>query len=112
VIARDRGAQFRFGSLQSMAAGRLLQEVALPNSATDSFVVLEGDRVSTRSTAALRVVRRLPFPWWLAYALIVVPRPIRDRLYDWVARNRYRWFGRRDVCMVPTPELRSRFIGD
>jgi predicted DCC family thiol-disulfide oxidoreductase YuxK len=60
--------------------------------------------------AVLRIARRLPFPWPLAYALIVVPRPVRDWFYDLIARHRYRWFGKRDHCMLPTPALRSRFI--
>jgi predicted DCC family thiol-disulfide oxidoreductase YuxK len=66
--------------------------------------------VFTRSTAALRIARRLPFPWPLAYGFIVIPRPLRDAIYDWVARHRYQWFGRLDQCLVPTPEERQRFI--
>jgi predicted DCC family thiol-disulfide oxidoreductase YuxK len=63
-----------------------------------------------RSTAVLRVARRLRAPWPLLFAFIVVPRPLRDWAYDIVARRRYRWFGRRETCMVPTPELRARFV--
>jgi predicted DCC family thiol-disulfide oxidoreductase YuxK len=58
------------------------------------------------------VARGLRFPWSLAYGLIVVPRPLRDWVYDIVARNRYAWFGKRDACMVPTPDLRARFLGE
>jgi predicted DCC family thiol-disulfide oxidoreductase YuxK len=58
----------------------------------------------------LRIARRLRFPWPLLYAFIVVPRPLRDIVYDFIARHRYRWFGKRDTCMVPTPELRARFL--
>ena len=63
-----------------------------------------------RSNAAIRLARYLRWPWRLLGAAWIVPRPIRDHAYDWVARNRYRWFGRRDTCLVPTPALRSRFL--
>jgi predicted DCC family thiol-disulfide oxidoreductase YuxK len=74
------------------------------------MVLVEEGRVFMRSTAALRIARRLTFPWPLAVAVLAVPRPLRDWMYDLVARHRYRWFGKRDHCMVPTPHLRSRFI--
>jgi predicted DCC family thiol-disulfide oxidoreductase YuxK len=66
--------------------------------------------VYTRSSAALRIARGLPFPWSLARVLNFVPRPLRDGVYDFVARHRYGWFGRTSVCMAPTPELRARFL--
>jgi predicted DCC family thiol-disulfide oxidoreductase YuxK len=66
--------------------------------------------VWTRSAAALRIARGLSFPWPLAYVFVVIPRPLRNWIYNLVARHRYRWFGKRDVCMVPTRELRARFI--
>lgn len=76
----------------------------------DTVVLVDAGRAFTRSTAALRVFRRLRQPWPLAYALIVVPRPMRDWIYDAVARRRYRWFGKREACMVPTASLRRRFL--
>jgi predicted DCC family thiol-disulfide oxidoreductase YuxK len=107
VIARDPAARFRFAALQSASARRLLDGLsAVP----DSVVLVDGGRVYTRSSAALRIARGLPFPWSLARALIVVPRPLRDWVYDRVARHRYQWFGRKDVCMMPTPDLRARFL--
>ena len=110
VIERDPAGRFQFAPLQSDAAARLLG--VAPPPLPDSLVLLEDGRLFTRSTAALRVARGLRFPWPLAYVFVAVPRPVRDCVYDAVARNRYRWFGRRDVCMVPTPELRSRFLND
>jgi predicted DCC family thiol-disulfide oxidoreductase YuxK len=74
------------------------------------MALIDQGRVYARSTAALRIARRLSFPWPLVYALIVVPRPLRDLFYDVIARNRYRWFGKRDACLIPTPELRKRFL--
>ncbi len=110
VIQRDPAGRFQFAALQSDAARGLLR--AAPQPLPDSLVLVENGRVFMRSTAALRVARGLRFPWPLAYAFVAVPRPLRDWVYGIVARHRYRWFGRRDVCMVPTPELRARFLSD
>lgn len=112
VIARDPGARFAFASLQSAAAAALLNGRLAPGPQPDSVLLLQGNHLYTESDAALRVARGLAFPWNLAYAFVIVPRPLRDVIYRWVARNRYRWFGRRDVCMVPTPDLRVRFLDD
>jgi len=110
VIARDPAGRFQFGPLQSQAAQRLLGSIDSHEGSPDSVVLVENGRVWTRSAAALRIARGLSFPWPLAYVFVVIPRPLRDWIYNLVARNRYRWFGKRDVCMVPTPELRARFI--
>ena len=111
VIARDPVGRFRFAPLQSDVARRLLgQPNAAGGAVPASFVLLEGDRVFRQSTAALRIARNLGLPWRLAYGLVVLPRPLRDWVYDIVARHRYQWFGQRDVCMVPTPDLRARFL--
>lgn len=109
VIARDPRSKFSFASLQSQAASRLVPRTG---SATgrESIVLLEDGREFTQSTAALRIIAALGFPWRLAAALLVVPRPIRDWVYSILARNRYRWFGKRQVCMVPTPDLKRRFL--
>ena len=110
VIARDRGTHFQFGALQSESARRVLDQYDAPDPLPDAIVLVEDGKVYTGSTAALRIARRLTFPWPLAIVLFAVPRPLRDWFYAVVARHRYRWFGRRDHCMVPTPALRSRFI--
>lgn len=108
VIARDPHSRFQFGPLQSDAAQRLL--AGAPPVSGESVVLIENGRVFRRSTAALRILRRLTLPWPFAYIAILVPRPLRDAVYDVVARNRYEWFGRRDTCMVPTPEVHQRFL--
>lgn len=110
IISRDPGGRFAFASLQSDAARRLMGEVSLTDPRPDTFVLMEDGRAFTRSTAALRIARRLGFPWSLAYPLVGVPTPLRNRAYDIVARNRYRWFGKRDACMVPSPDIRRRFL--
>jgi predicted DCC family thiol-disulfide oxidoreductase YuxK len=111
IIDRDPAGRFRFASLQSLAAREVLGAATVEEPLPDSIVLVERDRVTTRSTAALQIARRLQFPWPLLYAFIVVPRRLRDAVYDVVARNRYRWFGRREVCMVPTPGMMVRFLG-
>ena len=110
VIARDPGGRFRFAALQSDAARRILGQPDAVASAPASVVLVEGDRVFRQSAAALRIARGLGWPWRLAYGFIVVPRPLRDWMYDVVARHRYQWFGRRDACMMPTPDVRARFL--
>ena len=109
VIERDPDARFRFAALQSAAAHRALAGHSLSD-APDSVVLVEQGRVFTGSTAGLRIVGALPFPWRLAAALLAIPRPLRDWMYRFVARRRYLWFGKREHCMVPTPALRSRFL--
>jgi len=109
VIARDPTARFRFGTLQSEEGRRLLGDRP-SDTGEDTMVLVDEGRVFTRSAAALRVARSLRFPWPLAYAFIVVPAPVRDAVYAFVARHRYAWFGRRASCLVPTPELRERFL--
>lgn len=76
------------------------------------MVFLEEGRAYLRSTAFLRIMRRLPFPWPLLHAAVIVPRPLRDLVYDLIARHRYRLFGRRESCLAPTPELRRHFLDD
>jgi len=106
VIAQDRQAIFSFASLQSEAGCKLLAKLG-PQ--PDSIVLVDEAGVHTRSTAAIRIARRLGLPWSLAILAMLVPAFIRDVIYKWIARNRYAWFGRRETCLVPTPELKARF---
>lgn len=110
IIRRDPRGQFRFAALQSAAGQRLLAERGLAGPDLDSVVLIEGPRAYTRSGAALRIARRLTGLWPALAALLLVPRPLRDWAYSVVARNRYRWFGQQSECMLPTPELRARFL--
>ncbi|MDO3681438.1 thiol-disulfide oxidoreductase DCC family protein [Paenibacillus ehimensis] len=110
IIPRDRSAIFRFVAIQSETGSRLLRRHGLDPAELNTFVLLEQGRVYTRSTAGLRVLRRLDGAWPLLYALIVVPRPVRDLVYKWIAANRYRFFGKSDSCMLPPPEVRERFL--
>jgi predicted DCC family thiol-disulfide oxidoreductase YuxK len=98
--------------LQSSAGMRLMQEFGIDPTQMKTFVVIADGRAYARSDAAIRVARFLRGAWKLLGVVRIVPRPIRDYAYDVVARNRYRWFGRHDACIVPTPELRKRFIDE
>lgn len=108
IIRRDRAARFRFASLQS-DTGRRLAGPGLP-AEPDSILLFEEGRRYDRSTAALRIARRLDGAWPLLYAFIVIPRPLRDAVYAWIARHRYRWFGRLETCPLPDPGLADRFL--
>jgi predicted DCC family thiol-disulfide oxidoreductase YuxK len=114
VIDRDPAAVFRFASLQSEAgqAALLAHGRAVPSGDPETIVLIEDGRVYERSSAVLRIVRRLKGPWRLLYLLVAVPPAVRDMVYGWVARHRYGWFGRRDSCRVPTPALRARFLDE
>lgn len=110
VLKFDRNKIFRFAALQSEVGQKLLREAGVEPGGMESIVLIEQDRASMRSTAALRIARRLPMPWSCLYALVLVPQRLRDALYSAVARNRYRWFGRSESCMLPSAEVRQRFL--
>ncbi|MEJ7609824.1 MAG: thiol-disulfide oxidoreductase DCC family protein [Ferruginibacter sp.] len=110
VIKHDRKQKFRFASLQSDTGQRLLKEHNLPANDLNSFVYVKDDKVYTSSTAALKVSKLLTGPVKLLYGFIIVPPFIRNAVYRFIANNRYRWFGKKDSCMIPTPELRARFL--
>ena len=110
VLKHDKKRQFLFASLQSTIATELISSYQNTSPRTDSFVLVENGKMYMRSTAALRVCRRLNGWLPLLYGLIIIPRFIRDVVYDLVARNRYKWFGKLNECWVPTPELSARFL--
>lgn len=110
VIARDSRKQFRFASLQSPVAEQLLGAQGRDGDRLESVVLVVGERTYRKSTAALLIARRLDGLWPLLAALLVIPRPLRDAVYGWIGRRRYRLFGKRDVCWQPQPELAERFL--
>jgi predicted DCC family thiol-disulfide oxidoreductase YuxK len=112
VLDHDSEGEILMGALQSEAARPYLQAFDMDPEALGTVVLIENGQPYTRSTAALRVLRRLDAPWPLLYAFIAVPRPLRDWVYDRIAANRYQWFGKRDQCRMPTPELKARFLED
>ena len=111
VIERDPAGAFDFASLQSEAARRVLAEAGRDTAGLpDSVVLVDEQGVHVRSEAALKIAGRLRQPWPLLAAFRILPRALRDAAYDFVARRRYGWFGKRDTCLVPTPALRARFL--
>jgi predicted DCC family thiol-disulfide oxidoreductase YuxK len=111
VLKHDKYAKFRFASLQSAIGQELLKERGLPaDGQFHSFVLIEGDEVYSRSTASLRVLKHLGGVWSIGYGLWIVPAFIRNAIYDWISRNRYRWFGRQETCWLPRPEWAARFL--
>lgn len=110
ILARDRKQQFRFASLQSAAGTRLIERFAPRAQGSTTVVLIADGTAHIRSDAALRIAARMDGLWPVLGVFRIVPRPLRDWVYDVVARNRYRWFGRTPCCMVPSPELRERFL--
>ena len=110
VIKHDRRGYFRFGPLQTAKGGEIARRHGIDPEQLDTFVLVENGRAYRKSGGALRVARRLGGVYALAYGLIVVPPFVRDFFYDSFARRRYRWFGKRDECMVPSQEVRERFL--
>jgi len=110
IIDHDKAAYFHFTSLQLEHGQKLLRDHGLKTDNFDSFILLEDGNVYTHSSAALRIARKLSFPWRLAYVCMIIPRPIRDFVYKLFAKNRYKLFGRREQCRIPSAEERARFL--
>ncbi len=110
VIRRDPKGIFRFAPLQSETGQSLLRQSGLSSEHFDTVVLVDGDRIFTRSDAALEIARRIGGVWSLLAVFRRVPRPIRNAVYDWIARHRYRWFGKTEACMIPRPEWKKRFV--
>ena len=110
IIRHDPDEKFLFASLQSGFGQQLMKQYNLPSENFNSFILLQGNQVFNKSTGALNVAKELKGTWKLLYIFIVVPRFIRDAVYTWIANNRYRWFGKKDDCMIPTPQLKARFL--
>ena len=101
IIRRDKKNTFLFASLQSEMGQRILAQYNFP---------VDNNKAYTRSTGALKVVKKLKGLWPLLYGFMIVPKFIRNWVYNWVGRNRYKWFGKKEECMIPTPELKARFL--
>lgn len=110
IIKHDPKQYFRFASLQSELGQQFLQQKGLSADTFDSFIVWENGKYYTESTAALRVTKKLNGLWPGLYAFILLPAFIRNSVYRLIARNRYRWFGKKEACWIPTAELNSLFI--
>ena len=112
IIKHDPEKKFRFASLQSKFGEEVMKYFGLPADQFNSFILLEKGKIYTRSTGALKVAKRLKGIWSLSYGFIILPRFIRDSVYNLIARKRYKWFGKKETCWIPTPELRSLFLSE
>lgn len=110
ILKRDTKNQFLVGALQEDSGKKLLSRYEVNPEYLDSLVLIEDEKIYFRSTAALRIAKKLPGLWPLFYALLILPSPIRDGAYNWIGRNRYRWFGKKNTCRLPSPEEKMKFL--
>lgn len=110
VIKRDPKDRFVYAPLQSKSGQRLVQQHAIDTNTLDSIILIKNNTAYAKSTAALKIAQSLSGAWPLLSMFLILPAFIRNWVYDYVARNRYKWFGKKDACMIPTPELRSKFL--
>ena len=110
AINRDKRNRLRFASLQSDAAKELMRATGIDENQLKTFVFIDDKKAYTKSTAGLKLAQNLDGLWPMLYAFIIVPRAIRDFVYNYISKNRYRWFGKEESCMIPTPEIQARFL--
>ena len=110
VIKRDPRNVFKFTPLQEKQGVLLLKKHAVDSRKLDSIVLIENGNVYIKSSAALRIAKKLSGLWPLFFVLLIIPSFIRDGVYDFIAKNRYKWFGKKEQCMIPTPGLREKFL--
>jgi predicted DCC family thiol-disulfide oxidoreductase YuxK len=110
VLKRDKQDVFRFASLQSEVAEQLLKQYQHPVSQLNTFILIENGKVYSRSTAALRVFKKLAGLWPLLYVFIIVPPFIRNAVYNFIASHRYKWFGKKEECWIPSPYVKNKFL--
>lgn len=109
IIKRDQRAIFKFASIQSKIGHEIVEKFNIPTD-IDSIILIVDNKSYFKSSAAIRICRNLKGLWKLFYYLLIIPKPLRDFFYDIIAKNRYKWFGKRDSCMLPSPEIRHRFL--
>ena len=110
AIKRDKKKKLRFTALQGQTAKQLLPQYNLHQTSLSSVIFIDAGKVYTQSSAALRIAKHLDGGWKLFYGFIIIPKFIRDFFYNIIARNRYKWLGKKEECMVPMPEMRERFL--
>ena len=110
IVDRDPKAYFKFAPLQSEIAKEYFEKQSFNPEGIDSIILIKGDRVYVKSRAALEIARRLKGAWPLLYGLVVIPGFLRNIIYDFIARNRYKWFGKYEACRLPTPKMRERYL--
>ena len=111
ILKRDTKGIFKFASLQSEVGTQIIKQYEIPKD-IESFVLIDDEKAYYKSTAALLLSKDLKWPWKAMYIFMIVPSPIRNIFYHVIANNRYKWFGKKESCRLPSPEVRSRFIHD
>lgn len=109
VIKHDPKKQFRFASIQGDYGQQVLKQFDSPPNSLNSFILFKDQQIYTHSTGALMVAKQLSGAWPLLYAFIIIPPFIRNAVYQFIANNRYKWFGKKESCAIPSPELKSLF---
>ncbi|MBK9227738.1 MAG: thiol-disulfide oxidoreductase DCC family protein [Ignavibacteria bacterium] len=110
IIDRDKANKFKFASLQSETGKNLLVKFQKDAEKLDSVVLITQGKLYDKSSAALKIASMLPFPYPLSILFRVFPKALRDIVYDYIAKNRYKWFGKKDACRIPDAETKSRFL--
>ncbi len=111
VIKRDKKDKFRYAALQSEIGQEIIEKFKIDTSKTDSIILYSNNKgISYKSTAALKIASKLGFPTNILSLFLIIPAIIRNVVYDYIAKNRYKWYGKKDHCMIPTPELKSKFL--
>ncbi len=110
AIKRDKNDLFRFAALQSEVGEKLVSKFNIDTSKTDSIILIDGEKYFEKSSAALHIAKHLSGGWPLLYSFIILPKFIRDSVYNFIAKNRYKWYGKKESCMIPTPELQAKFL--
>lgn len=110
IIRQDKKNIFKFAPLQSPKGQELVQQYLLPANKTDSIILIENGVAYTKSTAALKLANRFPWYWKWTQLLWIVPAFLRNAVYDLIAQNRYKWFGKKDECMIPTGKTKEKFL--
>ncbi len=110
ILKRDKKNQFLFGSLQGNFGQSILKKYNLSTDTFNSFMLLEGENLYSKSSGALRMLKYLGGGWRLLYGFMIVPKFIRDGVYNWISKNRYKWFGKKNECWLPKPEWKDKFL--
>jgi predicted DCC family thiol-disulfide oxidoreductase YuxK len=110
IIKYDKKNVFKFAAIQSDAGKKLLIELSIDILKIDSILLIENNTLFTKSTAVLKIAKQLSGLYKLSYAFIIIPLFIRDTIYDFIAKNRYKWFGKKESCMIPTKEVSGKFL--
>lgn len=110
IIRKDKNNNFKVGALQDSLVKDLLKTYTINEDYLDSLILIQGDEVFYKSSAALRIAKDLGGFWQVLYIGILLPRSLRDSIYDWIGRNRYKWFGKKETCRLPSPEEKEKFL--